>query len=225
MEIVILTLIIVIIALGIYINKKIRVDDGDRLSKDICMNYANQEPSTLEIKLVEEMVCGYKKNQLDFIEKKTDTEDARAIWFSLEKLKGFIYHIEANVRDNDPSISNENLGVHVYYSRYPSKNTWDVDFKRDLNNLLGNPITEKYEHLHTLIMVPTLSTDESSINIDFNPSDTETYRNGLKGIHSLNKDYQMFAFGGIGVEDLEVISAQNHGSLFPPDNTNELTFG
>lgn len=213
--------------------------DTNPSSKTICMNYDDQEPSALEFKLVKEMIKGYKENQLKSINQELELYDSRLIWFDLETLKKFIYQIETETREI-PGISKGDLGIHMYYSRYPNKDTWDNDFKTDLNNLLNDPITEQYEHRHTLIMIPTLKnkTEKSSFNMDINLLDKNSYEYGLKHVLEDSSNNYNRPISALGVVDSETINtnsktintdsktvkAKNHGRLHPPYSSEGLAF-
>ena len=54
-------------------------------NKSICSNYSNSTKSQLEVGLVHEMTGNYQHT--------SNANDAKAIWFDLETIKKFIYHI------------------------------------------------------------------------------------------------------------------------------------
>lgn len=146
-------------------------------------------------------------------------EDTRSVWFSLDRLKNFIWHIE---KQNCDSGCNETLGLRIYYAKYP-------DFKKPnpdqrLLGLIGLP--PEYSNHHTLFMVPTYQ-NEKGDNVDFSPGVCragfdKTPLIEIKGGTDLNLkthriDPQIFLMG-------TAPDAQNHGGLIPPGNSAGTSF-
>jgi len=196
-------------------------------SKNICMDYDAQNMSTLDADLIHVMTQGYEKNQLDYIQSKSGTiapSDAKAIWFDLETLKRYLYHIEKKSQKVDGTITDKKLGVRFYYSTYPSKDTiMKYDFK-DLKDPSGNLLFSDYEGLHTLVMIPTITIGDKIL--DFNPLDESTFREGFSqksnyayrpGQNIPNNQTGALA----GTRDM---SGQNHGTLYPPGPTLGMGF-
>lgn len=195
-------------------------------SNSICMDYSETKGSELSRALIREMAYGYRAHQLDKINTALKIDDAHSIWFKLETLKEFIYHLELNARKNGKS--SESLGLRIYYSRYPEIKTWKNTYT-DLLDFIGTP-REKYEKLHTLVMIPTIKTQikGETVNIDFNPKDITTYTTGLPEIPGdIPPAIRIPALGGIfpntpgnsiniAAKSGNNILAQNHGSLIPP---------
>jgi len=127
------------------------------------------------VNLVHKMTNGYKQNQLTHI-KTVMKDDAHSISFELETLKRFIYHIEINAQKN--RVSKDDLGLRLYYSRYPDLETWSNQYD-DLKGFLNDSITEGYQDRHTLVMIPTLL--KNGVHMDFNPLHTETYGENFTG--------------------------------------------
>lgn len=221
-----LLLAITIIAFGIYIYKfpPTKPTTPSEPGNSICMNYADEKTSELSRALVHEMVHGYRKNQLAKINAGSELNDAHSIWFDLETLKKFIYHLEISAQNND--VSSKELGLRIYYSRYPLANTWSSTYP----DLVGH-VDPAYQEHHTLVMIPTIKKNgkKGMINMDFNPKVKETYENGLDKIEGdIDPKIRIPALSGIdktvndGSSNLKTatkarsIVAQNHGSLFPP---------
>lgn len=197
-------------------------------SKSICMDYDNDNMSTLDADLVHTMTGDYKTNQLNYIETATGTKapkDAYSIWFDLETLKKFLYHIETISKKNENTIAKEDLGVRIYYASYPNKeimkNFPDLDVSR------GNPAIVNYNGLHTLVMIPTLLRD--GVDVDFNPLDEATYTNGLSKIEKYGLNHpssipnNTAALVGTSTTSRDT-SARNHGILCPPGVTTGFGF-
>jgi hypothetical protein len=210
------------------------IPDKDR-SNSICMDYDSDPPAVLTTELVKSMVVKYNNVQLNNIQTATTNPvptDAKAIWFDLETLKKFMYHIEHNVSKNYTLSRNKKIGVRIYYAAYPknermralASSQTDPDFSFNPN----------YENLHTLVMIPTIATDDG-INFDFNPLDATTY-NGFVNMDSKNKysfinnTYSTLSLGTSSAPATtnqsvnNSTSARNHGSLYPPDNITGLGF-
>ncbi len=196
-------------------------------SKEICMDYDAKNMSTLDADLIHVMTQGYETNQLDYIQSKSGTiapSDAKAIWFDLETLKRYLYHIEKKSQKVDGTITDKNLGVRFYYATYPSKDTiMKYDFK-DLKDPSGNLLFSDYEGLHTLVMIPTITIGDKIL--DFNPLDESTFREGFSqksnyayrpGQNIPNNQTGALA----GTRDM---SGQNHGTLYPPGPTLGMGF-
>ncbi|MEL1246102.1 hypothetical protein AAEO56_17645 [Flavobacterium sp. DGU11] len=210
---------------------------------DVCFDFNTYKPSTLTNGLVYDMVNKYRNNQLRSIKGSVTSpmdEDARCIWFDLDTIKKFIYHFEKGVQKNAATTDNK-LGLRIYYAAYPDKSLWTtVPEYKDLRVFLGNPVTEQYEKMHTLVMIPTLQLADG-IPHDFNPLDPATYKNGLT---TYSPAQNMEMPGNIRLKRTSAligssapaaslqnptpsrseIAARNHGALYPPGNPNGLGF-
>lgn len=180
----------------------------------ICMNYASTTFSKLKVNLIHGMTNGYKQHQLSHI-KTVMKDDAHSISFELETLKRFIYHIEINAKKN--GVSKDDLGLRMYYSRYPEIETWSNQHD-DLNGFLNDPITEKFEQRHTLVMIPTLK--KNGVHIDFNPLHQETYNEKMSRFAEYQSTNTTNSIPALTVTKRSGIdnntTSQNHGSLIPP---------
>jgi len=200
-------------------------------NQSICTNYSNENISTLPVPLVHDMINGYRNNQLLKIENGitkngVNLVDAQSIWFDLETLKEFVYHIENETIKNDKTKSDKDLGIRIYYATYPEKDNFGwakKEYDNILNNFGNNSETSKYDKLHTLVMIPTRK--EGKLNIDFNPLDINTYNQSLKSKELSNywrnplipiTNNQNKYILSIGGPITTKTSAQNHGSLIPP---------
>lgn len=191
------------------------------LSKTICMDYSSIPMETLGVNLVHEMVDGYKSNQLESINLHTppfnsmEVGDAHAIWFDIETLKKFIYHLEMNAKSNNKGIKSEHLGLRIYYASYPGEDEWTR--YPDLSN-----VTQTYGKRHTLVMIPTIRVGDN--DMDFNPKDPATYTNGLRGLENYGAGSSnlipalSFSKSLPPAPGSPATAGQNHGSLFPPED-------
>jgi hypothetical protein len=189
----------------------------------ICMNYDSVAPSKLASGLVYNMITNYKNNQLKSIQNYTPNPldlDAHAIWFDLDTIKKFIYHIEKGVKQN--AGKDLKLGLRIYYASYPIKDTWKETFP-DLSGFLQDTLTEKYEKMHTLVMIPTFT--KENIPYDFDPFQKETFEKGLPIYNEQFNTIPVTALTSVARSassgDPEILqnTARNHGVLFPPGNT------
>ena len=218
-----------------FCKKKDIVDvPGGTRSDDICMDYDSIQPPTLTADLVKSMITKYDDTQLNNIQTATVNSvpnDARAIWFDLETLKKFIYHIEHNANKNHAESKGKKLGVRIYYAAYPKNSEMSVFAQSQTDSTFTfNP---DYQFKHTLVMVPTIS-GRSGEEFDFNPLDVSTY-NGFVNMDPKNKyafinsNYSILTIGA-GAEDVTAsgstpsINVRNHGVLTPPDSVTGLGF-
>lgn len=213
-------LTVVTIAFGFYIykNPPSKTHSTNSPSNSICMDYSNEPINKLRVDLIHKMVNGYKDKQLGYIKNGINgvdgiNDDAHSIWFELETLKKFIYHIERNSTAKDKNISSKNLGIRLYYSKYPEGENWN----RTHSDLVDLPYN--YEKRHTLVMVPTI--EKKGIHCDFNPIDVDTYLKGL----SENPNYAAtntttsipaLTVGRNSRSNSSNTGSQNHGGLIPP---------
>lgn len=199
----------------------------------VCMDYNQYHYSTLKTGLVRDMVEIYRKNQLRAIATSSTnpiSNDAYSIWFDLDTIKKFIYHIERGVQQN--GAANSKLGLRLYYAAYPDKSTWSNQNYEDLRGFLGNPETELYEKKHTLVVIPTINIGSPAANHDFNPFDKDTYVNGIQkppvpenpeqGFDDPTRSDPIMALTASdnpndpSAKDPSPVVARNHGTLIPP---------
>lgn len=127
-----------------------------------CKSYAKDyEFEGISAIAAQKMSGKYKsENQLLF---RNNTLDARSAWFSLETIKAFVYLIEKATCDS--GCSDLNLGVRIYYAKYPTNNQDSLK----LFDMAKLPESNYAEH-HTIFMVPTYQDKNSpDINWDFDP--------------------------------------------------------
>ena len=193
----------------------------------ICMDYQGDAPATLTTDLIKSMVNKYQDNQLNYIQSAPSTEvpsDARAIWFDIETLKSFLYHVEHNAANNPEQSRDRKLGIRIYYAAYPNNKEMEKFAQSQTDPTFGfNPA---FEHHHTLVMIPTISNKEGQ-NLDFNPLDEKTYDGFVnmkeKGSY-LQNNYETLSIGisadpavqGAAASATGANMARNHGQLFPP---------
>ncbi len=193
----------------------------------ICSDYHTDNISTLNVDLVHTMVNNYRGKQLKSIQNLTVVnpvlQDAHSIWFDLETLKKFLYHIENTSKSQDPNITDAKLGIRIYYAAYPEKLNEEVAKRfEDLSDMVNDPVMQNYSGLHTLVMIPTIEIGGQMF--DFNPLDNATYINtGINGndnyIYNASSPVPnttaIPALGGTSSNSRNT-GARNHGMLYPP---------
>ncbi len=198
----------VLFAVYVYFNNPFTLSSLQ--SNQICMDYSRDKPATLKHSLVAEMVRNYRANQLVSIQTAAVNpvlNDAQSIWFHLDSIKKFIYHIEKGVETNKPGIKTD-LGLRIYYAAYPEKSLWSTKGYEEIANLANDLTTALYEKKHTLVMIPTL--EIHGVNADFNPIDINTYT----GFGSATNPFSNPSYVPMALS-VDVM-AKNHGRLQPP---------
>jgi hypothetical protein len=208
--------------------------DGTRNPTTICMDYSSETPPSLTSGLVKSMVTKYNNTQLDYIQNAPGSQvpkDAQSIWFDLETLKKFLYHVENNANQHFNEFQNKKLGIRIYYAAYPKNEEMRVFAQSQTDpDFSYNP---DYQFLHTLVMMPTISAADGN-NYDFNPLDVATYDGFIKmptkdKVAYDNGSYPTLTFGPGSYSNSTTVSqsqniVRNHGILCPPGNTNGISF-
>lgn len=150
----------------------------------------SEQPSTLPVEYIQNLVDNYRNNQLSVINDTMNMIDSHSIQFDLPTLKKFISDIENLAETENPEITDADLGIRFYYAAYPETPE--------------SSVPEDYALRHTLVLIPTINKEiEGEIfNCDFNPleNDEENKKTALMPTRALNA------------------LAQNHGSLAPPSS-------
>lgn len=226
-----LALGLLLIAFGVYVYFFPPIRPNPRVpDTKICMDFDTLKPSTLASGLIYNMVQNYRNQQLVSIQTHTSRavpSDASAIWFELDTIKKFIYHIEKAVKKNGENSSK--IGLRFYYAAYPNSSTWTTTFP-DLRGFLQDSITQLYGDKHTLVILPTITKD--NVVYDFNPNDPLTYSKGLPRYNREKSLVHIPALAPSSRISSSVSStsatnstdARNHGVLFPPGNTTGEAF-
>lgn len=237
-KLLIITILVLMVSFGTYVYKfpprtndpKLPIDKENK----ICTDFSTYKKSKLTNGLVHDMVNIYRDNQLQSIQGsiiRPIKNDAYSIWFDLDTIKKFIYHIEKEIKSDTKYVNNK-LGIRIYYAAYPDANTWKSKPEyRDISYMANDPNKVKYEKLHTLVMIPTLQNDNGKIN-DINLFDKNTFTNGItkyeynQGVSympSTIRMKQLFALNPAPTiatsttNSADDIAARNHGTLAPPE--------
>lgn len=172
-------------------------------SGSICSNYSNTTQNQLETKLIHKMTELYRNS--------TGKQGSKSIQLSVETLKQFLYHLENQATTNGVPI--QELGIRIYFARYPKKSTWSTSYSRDLSGFLSNTTTEKYALNNTVIIIPTKKIGNE--HYDFNPLDIDTYSGGLDSDYDVTDNLSSSILQFALTID-PTTSAQNHGQMYPP---------
>lgn len=159
----------------------------------------NSSPNTMSSELIQKLIDNYRNNQLNVINTKLGINDAHSIHFDLVTLKKFISDIETEVQKNHPEVTEENLGIRLYYAAYPTTESWSI--------MANTPIEQEYAERHTLVMIPTMKKEDENgdlLSYDFNP--LESNEGEFMAMASDKKS-------GLSGE----VMSQNHGALNPPN--------
>ncbi len=123
------------------------------------------------------LVKNYKNNQWQIINAnfaQYNIKDSRCVWLSIDDIQNFLTQIQ----QPNPA-GTVATGVRIYFGAYSGE--------------YPNPDNANYNHLHTLLMLPT-------------------HHNATDG-----KDYDFDAFTGTSdFANLSTVSALNRGHLIPP---------
>lgn len=175
-----------------------------------CEDYSQETPSTLETEVIDKMIQKYRSNQLVAI-KPTISDpngDAHSVWFDLKTLKKFIYHIEYNVKNTDPT-NTEELGLRLYYAAYDPTDMSKPDMR---------DVDPTYVNRHTVVMIPTIY-NKAAGHVDFNPLDETSYKGYISQTKAPNAEtlpYQQAGYTPMALTNNQRVIARNHGSLIPP---------
>lgn len=199
-----------------------------------CSNYRDAPVNEMDKNDVLNMISNYYSNQYAAINSGTFSfnggipstttikTDSRAVFFSLDSLKRLIYYIEKS-SCNFSDVDKQNLGVNIYFASYPAqmqmqKHGYD------------------YTNRHTLIFLPSVFDNGSSIARDFDPRMT---LGGISGVNGTSPFYLTDSFlsttptiMGLGTfimppptttttvsPSTGTMSSQNHGTAIPPPPT------
>lgn len=157
--------------------------------------------------LVQTLINNYRNNQMNLVNKGLGITDSNSIWFDLPKLKNFITAMEDEIKNSNPDVSDEDMGIRFYYAAYPKSEEWDI--------MADHPVEKEYAERHTLVMIPTMKkADENGemLDYDFNPS------NGTSG-----KSMALFSKSK-GSTFPDITFAENHGTLAPPSDPKVQSF-
>ena len=156
-------------------------------------------------------------NVTNLIEKE---EDTKSVWFSLDRLKNFIWHIE---EQNCANGCNDSLGLRIYFAKYPDLT---APAQAEFLDLIGVP--KAYSNHHTLFMVPTYK-NEKMENVDFFPGGKTcrlTFEQSPTVTRNLGGDINITVHPPTGYIFLTGTAedAQNHGGLIPPGDPAGTSF-
>jgi hypothetical protein len=181
-------------------------------SKSIAANYYNTPFNGIDVNLANTMVDNFKNSM-----GANGQNGARSVWFNLDTLKKFIWHIEQKSKSNGfTALQLRKIGLRVYYGIYPTQNTWSTTYR----SMQG--VNTTFANLHTVFMIPTYF--NGTYNKEFDPTKFVT---SIANQAPIPLSYEKIlndpisnptisAFGAINPD----VDLQNHGDLIPPMNNN-----
>lgn len=171
-------------------------------SNSIAINYANNPFTGIDAKLANYMVDKFKGSL-------SDSNDTRSVWFNLDTLKRFIWHIEKESKQKGfTSAQLEKLGLRIYYGIYPPQNSWAPTYQ----NMLG--VNPTFENKHTVFMIPTYN--DGTYNKEFDPTRFKSKLPlPLNAVIGEGGSNMLYALGATNPN----VDLQNHGDLIPPMNS------
>jgi hypothetical protein len=148
--------------------------------------------------------------------------DTKSVWFSLDRLKNFIWHIE---NQNCSKPCHDTLGLRIYFAKYP-----DLSKLSDQNLLGLDEVPKEYSNQHTLFMVPTYK-GKDGYDYDFYPDGkdcrTPIDKSPLIEVGQGEIKTMTHALSPIFLFDLNTgttSGSQNHGGLVPPNDPTGTSF-
>jgi hypothetical protein len=181
-------------------------------NKNTIQNYSTTPLGGLSKNLVHEMIDVYNGEPSYTLYRPhgfgNPDMDSRSIWFNLDTIKKFIWHIESLSKSS--GLANmDKMGMRLYWGRYPSNPATWASIYPDLQSAPSN-----YNKLHTAFMIATYN--DGFYNRDFDPH----FLDANKIPRSINYIYD--SISDKLNKTLAVLSAdpnnsmQNHGTLIPP---------
>ena len=186
----------------------------------ICSDYSAKTFQGIDAGLVTNMIENYKTGHYNAFVNGNRRVDSRSVWFSLDRMKQFIYEIEKNTCTKGCN-SIDSLGVRIYFAEYPSEpEVWNQYPQ------LVNELPNIYRGRHTLLMIPTMRM--GGINTDFDPRAwvakctpeamesvmSRLQRAKVGSTTSFNRAFVFVPGSG------DPTTSLNHGTLDPPTEDN-----
>lgn len=131
--------------------------------------------------------------------------DSRATWFSYQDLYNFLCAIK-NQYEANPSMAGKELGVRIYYGRYPAGS--EIPSFGDLNTLPAS-----FGQRHCVFMVPTVD-EKNAAGTDMIHKDAFFNISGYLASSISGKEKQQQATTAAAI--LTGGAEKNHGGLTPP---------
>jgi hypothetical protein len=187
-------------------------DSGDFhfLNGDLLQDMANNYQSNIQRQRVKNT---FTSNYNNINRADTTLTDACSIWFSLNNIKRFFWEIEKGVCINK-GRKDLNLGVRIYYARYPNLGiNCNPNYRNDLMGL-----DTVFEKMHTVFMVPTYDQFDTEKNVPVNHIDFDPTKQFTDGIPTpiMLKAEEKSIGQIVGLSAFEIDPGTNHGRLCPP---------
>ncbi|MEP7319625.1 MAG: hypothetical protein ABI921_12815 [Panacibacter sp.] len=181
---------------------------------DICTDSLNYPPfNYLQVHTLKDMANLYQGplSTRRFVTQSNGNRvpDANSIWFSLDALKQFIWEIQKDTCGKSCDGQGLQLGVRIYYSRYPKIDSVDASGTKMYPDLQS--VIPDYDNMHTAFMIPTY--DSSGYQKDFDPRYFDL-KNKCNPI-TINPDTWPAGNKILALVPNNYV-AKNHGGLCPP---------
>lgn len=210
-----------ILFIGIIVFQSCNKNNSSAADCGICKDYTGYPAQELEVNMLKAMSKNFDTTSSTFSRMLNYRvvrnnmglgQDTRSIWFNLDSLKNFIWQVESNAckAGCSKSTQNLNLGLRLYYGRYPFRNYIQ---SHGLTRLMG--LNPSYENMHTIFMVPTYY--DGTDNKDFDPRYFSS-KNGqcvFDGVGDHLKQMVMMPLAA-ALATNHTSTAMNHGGLCPP---------
>lgn len=185
----------------------------DSCQKLMCKSYPDNPPAgVISDGLLTDLLKLYQKDKGKSYITRTHgeinpVEDARSIWFPLDKIKHYIWYIEHHVCEAG-CYDKMKLGLRFYYIKYPD-NLKGPDVPLEIRSLPAS-----YAGHHSLVMVPGYIYKNKLI--DFDPASLTQGCNPRR-LHLHNQVTDTVRIGLTLRETGIDINGENHGGIEPPD--------
>ncbi|MEP7237456.1 MAG: hypothetical protein ABI685_06320 [Ferruginibacter sp.] len=173
-----------------------------------CKDYSEDGFNGLPVKAATQMSDLYASNHYPNYMINGSMSDAKAIWFSLDSIKKFIFNIEKAMCKCD---SSRELGIRIYFGEYPDLTSFGLSGSSYFGSI--DPGMSKK---HTLFMVPTYNYNNA--DYDFDP-----WHLGKGGCNKpttlcewFGTDSSYFNNNMLALAPDDSKGSKNHGNMCPP---------
>lgn len=178
-------------------------------SEDVIINYSDKKFNALPLETAMALAKNYQ-GRMERIYEDEGLKDAYGVWFGLEELENFIWIIrhytEKANKHSDLNISPKDLGVRIYYGKYPNRQIME-------RTTAFMEVDPSYADKHMVFMVPTFDNGEDHINFDPKTSSDNIIEGKAKELTPLSKQ---FGRDFITVNNEDGPAILDHANLCPP---------
>jgi|GEM_PF-2534485 len=199
-------LIVLVLITAAFIGCRTHLDQEPKPVCPTCKDYTNESFDGLSVTAAAQLSNLYAAHHYPNYTINGNADDARAIWFSLDKMKKFIAKIEEAMCKCD---SARDLGIRIYFGEYP-------DAPGMQSSASFNMLDVNMAQRHTLFMVPTYN--YNNVDYDFDP-----WHLGRGGCNKPTTICEWFGTDSsyinnnmLALAPDESTGNQNHGNMCPP---------